>query len=188
MRDLSLHLLDIVQNSLAARADKIRISVSAIMTEDEMKVIVEDNGTGMDRGLLEDVTNPFTTTRLTRRTGMGLALLKESAQRTGGYLEVASELGKGTFVKAVFKISNIDRIPLGDLGDTMSVLIAMDPEIRYVLELDSLKGRFILDTEIVKEKLADVPLYDYNVVAWLKEYVNENIIEIFGGVLNEVTG
>jgi hypothetical protein len=64
----------------------------------------------------------------------------------------------------------------------------MDPEIRYVLELDSLKGRFILDTEIVKEKLADVPLYDYNVVAWLKEYVNENIIEIFGGVLNEVTG
>lgn len=188
MRDLSLHLLDIVQNSLEAKADNIRIKVSAAPLKDTLEIDVEDNGIGMDQELLSKVTSPFTTTRLTRKTGMGLALLKESAERTGGRLEIESKTGKGTFLKAIFKISNIDRVPLGDLGDTVALLTAMALDTRFTLELTNSKEVFILNTDEVKEKLGGVPLNDYNVTTWLKEYINENTLKIFGGVLDEVAG
>jgi phosphoglycerate-specific signal transduction histidine kinase len=119
MRDISLHILDIVNNSLAAGADLIEILVVEETTADRLRLTIKDNGRGMDSELLDRVTSPFVTSRTTRRVGLGLSLLKAACDRSGGRLDIESEPGKGTTINACFKYSNIDRPPLGSVADTI---------------------------------------------------------------------
>ncbi|MDR1093080.1 MAG: ATP-binding protein, partial [Clostridiales bacterium] len=134
MRELSLHILDIVQNSIGAGAKTVRIGVAADTARDCLTIIIADDGKGMTKEFAENVTDPFTTTRTTRKVGMGLALFKAAAEDSGGSLKIESELGKGTTVTAVFGLSSIDRVPLGDLAGTMITLIRGAPDVDYVLE------------------------------------------------------
>jgi hypothetical protein len=187
MRDISLHLMDIMQNSISAKAGKITVILALNESLDELEVAIIDNGMGMDEEFLKNVTDPFVTTRTTRKVGLGIPLLKASAQRAGGELAISSEKNKGTEIKAFFKVKHIDRIPLGDIAETMVSTIISDPGIGIELIMSDSKESFTFNSYEVKEKLGDVPITNYEVITWMKEYIDEGLKRIFGGVLDEIT-
>ncbi len=186
MKDLSLHIMDIVQNSVSARAKRIETAIAADVKNDCLKITVSDNGAGMDADLLSRVTSPFATTRTTRKVGLGLPLFKESSEMAGGEFRISSVKNEGTQVSASFKISHIDRLPLGDVAETMAGVIMAYPQIQWVLVLSNDSEEFRLDTDEVKGQLGEVPITEYEVITWIKGYIDEGIRFIFGGVLNEV--
>jgi len=134
VEDISLHLLDIVENSIAARARNVGIRIADEADSGKLTVEIEDDGVGMDEATLERATDPFFTTRSTRRVGLGLSLLEQAAKETGGELKVESEPGKGTRVRATFFYGHIDCKPVGDIRETLRALAAGHPEVRLVFE------------------------------------------------------
>lgn len=186
MKDISLHLLDIIQNSVTANADEIIVSLEIVDSKDSLVIKVVDNGSGMDEEFLKGVTDPFSTNRTTRKVGMGIPLFKASAEQAGGGLKICSEKGKGTEIEASFMISHIDRIPLGDIQDTIMNMIAAKPDIRYILTLKSPKEQFVFDTMEIKKILGEVPINDFAVLEWIRGYIKDGLKVIFGGVLNEI--
>ena len=134
MREIALHMADIAENSLAAGAARIRLSVMIDRAADRLTTAIEDNGRGMDADTLYRCTDPFMTTRTARRVGLGLALYKLSAEQSGGSFTIRSEQGRGTRAEAAYIISGIDRAPLGSIADTMAALIAANPETDFTLE------------------------------------------------------
>ncbi len=173
MRELSLHILDIVQNSLEAGATHITIEIDEDLAEDRLTIRVIDNGRGMDAETLRRVTDPFFTTRTTRKVGLGLPLLKAAAEQCGGRLTIQSAPGQGTTVTAEFQHSHIDRAPLGDMpASLMTILLAEPPvEVRYIHRVN--ERRFELDTRELREALGDVPLTHPKVRQWLYEYLRQ---------------
>ena len=188
MRDLSLHLLDIMQNSIAAKADRIKVDLQTSGDDGTLCITIEDNGVGMDEELLKKVTSPFVTTRKTRKVGMGIPLLKAAAQLTTGDLEIVSEVGKGTTLKVTFGINHIDRPPLGSVADTMVSMVMANPEVDFELLLDNGNESFEFNTRDIKDKLGDVPISQFDVLDWMREYIDGGLKEIFGGVFNEIVG
>lgn len=174
MRELSLNVLDIVQNSITAGADLITVNVAEKTAENELVITVEDNGCGMTAQQIKSVTDPFYTTRTTRKVGMGVPLFKMAAQMSGGDFAINSEVGKGTTVSALFKTDSVDFVPLGDMCATMLTLITMNTGIDFVYHRSVDGKSFTLDTRKVKEILENVPLNEPSVTAWLKDYINEN--------------
>ena len=169
MTELSLYVLDIVQNSVTAGAS--RIDVGLVEEDGTLTFTVKDNGRGMSAELLSNVLDPFTTTRTTRRVGLGLPFLKQAAGQTGGFLELTSEEGRGTELKAVFQAEHIDMPPLGDIKGTVVTLIQGSPDIRFVFD----RGAYTLDTGDLREQLGDdVPLNDPDVLEWIGGYIGEN--------------
>ncbi len=180
MQELSLNILDIAQNSVVAGASLIEIMVEASGENNKMlSIIIKDNGKGMDSQTLENVTNPFFTSRTTRKVGLGIPLFKMAAEQTGGFFGITSEVGVGTVVKAVFDTSNIDCIPLGDVWDTVAILIQMNEEIDFVYTARRGTEEFVCDTRQLKEVMEGAPLSDPMVVRWIKEFIEENQFEIF---------
>ena len=196
MRDLSLHILDIVQNSIKANSTVVKLHIFEKIESKELVLIIEDNGFGMDNDFLKKVEDPFTTTRTTRKIGLGIPMLKESALKCEGEFSIRSEKNIGTKVFAAFSIDHIDRLPIGDVGSTMTVLITANPDTHFILLLESVKGTFILDTEEIKKTLNGedngsemqnlISINEFAVIQWLKEYIDEGVKNIFGGVLNEI--
>ncbi|NLP15334.1 MAG: ATP-binding protein [Clostridium sp.] len=186
MRDLSLHLLDIAQNCMTAKASKINISICADRERDLLEMEITDDGIGMDEGFLKKVVNPFVTARETRRVGLGIPLFEASAKRASGGLSVTSQKFVGTTVRAYFKISHIDRLPLGDIAQTLTTLITARPDIVYELVLTNKNQSFVFNSLEAKEKLVEVPITEPEVLTWICEYINEGVKTIFGGVLNEI--
>lgn len=186
MKDLSLHILDLVQNSITARAARIAVNIRADRDKGILEISVEDNGIGMDRELLQRVTDPFATTRTTRRVGLGIPLMKASAERAAGVLMITSEKGKGTRIDAWFKIDNIDRPPIGDVAGTITDIIISEPSRELELVLENGSGTFRFDSSEIRKRLGEVPITEYAVTIWMKEYLNEGIKVIFGGVLDEI--
>lgn len=174
MKEISLNILDIAQNSIAANAGTVRIEISEDAETDRMTVTIADDGKGMSEEMLATVTDPFTTGRTTRRVGLGIPLLKMAAELTGGSLDIKSKLGEGTTVTAVFGLSHIDRQPLGDIASTIHQLAVMNENTDF-LYVHSIDGRvFEFDTKEVKKILGGVPLNTPEVSIWLLEYLNEN--------------
>jgi signal transduction histidine kinase len=132
MEDLSLHILDIVENSIRAGAKKIEIKIIIDKKKDLLDIEIIDDGEGMDRKTLKNVLNPFFTTRNTRRVGLGLPLLAQSAEESGGSIKIKSKPGNGTKVKATFGYSHIDRRPIGNISESLKVLIAANPDINFI--------------------------------------------------------
>jgi len=186
MRDLSLHLMDIAANSLSAGATVINISLEYKLGV--LKFIISDNGKGMERELLDKVTSPFTTTRTTRKIGMGIPLLKNSAEITGGSFEIKSEPGAGTVVEADFITDSIDRIPVGDIDETMKALILSNPSRDFELKFINGEKEYELKTSEIKSYLKDVPIHSPDIINWIGKSIKEGLKEIFGGVLNEISG
>ena len=134
MEDLSLHILDIVENAVRAGGNNIKVNITEDRNADTMTVTIEDDGKGMDRQTLEKATDPFFTTTEGRHIGLGLSLLAQAAQQTGGSLEIDSKLAKGTKVSAVFNAGHPDMKPIGNLLDTISALTAANPRTRFVFD------------------------------------------------------
>lgn len=183
MTELSLNILDIANNSTRAGATLIEIGISADTKADKLTVSIRDNGSGMDETLLKKVTDPYSTTRTTRRVGLGIPLYKMAAEQTGGGLEIESELGKGTILTATFGLSSVDRAPLGSVGDTLMTLIGGTPDCEFTLDyrLDTNVYRF--DTREIKELLGEDELSDGEVLLYLKAMIDENIENVNGGFI-----
>lgn len=186
MKDLSLHLMDIVQNSISAKASEICISLTADEKADILTMRIADNGEGIEESLLKNITSPFATTRKTRRAGMGISLLKASSNMAGGDLEIYSKRFEGTTLEASFKISHIDRLPLGDIAETIVTLIMANPDIEFELDLSNKKDCFNFSTKEAKKQLKEVSITQFEVLIWIRDYINNGIKIIFGGVLNEI--
>ncbi len=184
MEDISLHVLDIIQNSITAGASVIRLSLTA--DTGTLELLIDDNGQGMNEELVKNAVDPFVTHRTTRKVGLGLPLLKDSAELTGGRLEINSVPGRGTEVKAYFFIGHIDRLPLGDIAETISEVVLAHPLIDMEIMFSNGNAVFEMKTVELKDRLGEVPITELEVINWIRDYLNEGIEEIFGGVLDEV--
>jgi len=169
MEDLSLHILDIAENSVAANADKIEIRISEDNGKDLLSIEIIDNGVGMDKKTLEKALNPFYTSKTVRRFGFGLSLLSEAAKAANGHLSVQSKKGEGTRIKADFQHSHIDRQPLGDIGQTIITLIIGNPEIDFIFEHKRNGHTYCLDTRKIKAQLNELPINSLTGIKILRE-------------------
>ncbi|MCR5161369.1 MAG: ATP-binding protein [Lachnospiraceae bacterium] len=182
MPEISLNILDVAENSVRAGADHITIDISADTAADQLTVQIIDNGCGMDAEQVAHVIDPFYTTRTTRRVGLGVPFFKLAAELSGGNFGIDSVKGEGTTVKAVFGLSNVDRMPLGDIGGTMLTLITMHEEIRFTYRFEYDGSGFDLDTAELREVLGDdISFKEAEVSAYISEYLSENTAEILNG-------
>ena len=176
MKELSLNILDIAENSVKARAALVEITIDE--TDETLRLVITDDGCGMTAEILRTVTDPFYTTRTTRKVGMGLPLLKLEAEMTGGSLEIASKHESeypdhGTSVTALFYKNHIDFTPLGDITETIVTLIRGHPDTDFLFK-HTFDGREVaLDTRELRVILEGVPLDTYDVVCWIRDYLNE---------------
>lgn len=180
MKDLSLHILDVAQNSVSAGARNITIEISQDYRSGKMEVIIRDDGKGMTAEVVQRVTDPYYTTRTTRKVGLGLPLFKQSSQMTGGDLTLQSEPGKGTLVKVVFDMNHIDCLPLGDMAGVIMVLVGGTSGIEWTYKHSVNDQVYVFDTREVKEVLEDMPLNDPAVIRHLREMIRENLKELRG--------
>ncbi len=171
MQEISLNILDIVQNSIKAGASLVEIGV--VSKGNMLTVTINDDGCGMDEEQVKNVTDPFYTTRTTRRVGLGVPFFKMSAEMTGGSFSLESEKGVGTRVTAVFDTSSIDCMPLGDIEETIFLLVTQNScDFLYTRGTDS--GEFVLDTREFREILGGIPLSNPEVAAFVKAFIAEN--------------
>ena len=171
MQEISLNILDIVQNSIKAGASLVRITVS--QKENMLTVSIGDNGCGMDEEQVKNVTDPFYTTRTTRRVGLGVPFFKMSAEMTGGSFSLESEKGVGTTTTAVFDMSSIDCMPLGDINETIFLLVTQN-ECDFLYTRETPSGSFVLDTREFREILGGIPLSEPEVASFIKAFIAEN--------------
>jgi anti-sigma regulatory factor (Ser/Thr protein kinase) len=178
MKTISEHVLDIVQNSVRAKATLIEIIVDEDNIKDIYALHFNDNGCGMDKETLSRATSPFFTSRTTRKVGMGLSLLKQNALASNGSFKIDSEPGKGTRVKAVFQLSHIDRPPAGDLWDTLYLILLSNPGIRVVYSHQASAGTFELDSAELMLMLNGVPLQQKEIKKAVIDLIRNNMEEI----------
>lgn len=171
MEDLSLHILDIAENSVAAKADKIEIRITEDKKKDLLSVEVIDNGLGMDKETLDKALDPFYTSKIVRRFGFGLSLLSEAAKAANGHFSIQSKKGEGTRIKADFQHSHIDRQPMGDIGQSILTLIIGNPEINFLFEHKRNDHTYCLDTRKIRTQLKGMPI---NSLAGIK-IIRENL-------------
>lgn len=178
MKEISLHILDIVQNSIRAQASLIEIRILEDTSHNVLSIQIIDNGTGMDRETLEKVTDPFWTSRTTRKVGLGISLFKVAAERCEGCLRINSEVGKGTEVLAEFQKDHIDRAPLGNISDTVSLLIMTNEDIDFIYTHSFNQQSYELDTREIKKVLGDLPICNLEVIDWIKNNIKQGLDEI----------
>lgn len=176
MKEISLNILDIVQNSIKAKADLIEIHIEK--DEENMSVLITDNGSGMTKEQVKTVIDPFYTTRTTRKVGLGVPFFKMSAEMTGGSFWIDSEVNVGTKVCAKYKYKNIDMMPLGDMAATMMSLVSVNPGVDFVYTYKVLDQEFTLDTREVKVILEGLPINSPDVLMFIKGFINEGKEEI----------
>jgi nitrogen fixation/metabolism regulation signal transduction histidine kinase len=178
LRELSLHILDIVQNSISAEASFIEMIIHEDDKSNSMTIEITDNGRGMSRELLEKVTNPFITTRKTRKVGLGISLFKAACERCNGKFYIDSKLREGTKIYASFEKNHIDRAPLGDMVNTIIILILSNEKIDYLYKHSINENEFILDTREVRKVLGDISLNNMEVIDWIKNHILAGLDEI----------
>jgi anti-sigma regulatory factor (Ser/Thr protein kinase) len=178
MDDLSLHILDVAENCINAEAKNIEILVIENITDNKLIIEINDDGKGMNKDMIEAVKDPFVTTRTERKVGLGIPLLTEAAEMSGGNIKINSEPGCGTQIKAIFQRDNIDRKPLGDLAETIIALILMskNTEINFKYKID--QREFDFSTKKFKEDLNIEELIDINLLNHLKVIIKQKISQI----------
>jgi len=182
MLELALHLLDIIENSVQAGAKYLCINIDKNYVLNQLSISVKDDGCGMDEATLQNAQDPFYTSKSTRvkKVGLGIPLFKQNAIQCNGSFEMSSELGKGTYLKATFQYDHIDRIPLGNINDTLVISILGHPEVDFSLELQTIELdnnsiNFDFDTKEVREELGDIPLTYPDVISYIEETINNGI-------------
>ena len=175
MREIALHLLDIAENSIAAGATLIEIRVEEDVLNDRLRLMAQDNGRGMDEQMVAQVTDPFVTSRTTRKVGLGIPLFKAAAEACNGHLHINSSLGQGTRVEVEFQRNHIDRMPLGDLAGTMLNLVICHPEIHWLFHYQASNLIFTFDDEPIKTELAGIPLTEPAVLSFIKTMLQEGV-------------
>ena len=181
MPEISLNVLDVAENSTRAGASLVTITVDADTASDTLTIVIADDGCGMTEEQVSQVTDPFFTTRKTRRVGLGVPFFKMAAELSGGSFSIESVPGEGTTVTAVFGLSNVDRMPLGDMTSTMHSLITMHEDTdflyRYTFDGDS----FELSTREMREIFGDVSFQEPEISQYIRDYLRENEAEVTKG-------
>lgn len=177
MPELSLHVLDIAENSVSAGATEVRISVTADSAADTLRIVIADNGCGMTEEAVKKVTDPFYTTRTTRKVGLGVPFFKLAAEVAGGSFAIDSAPDAGTTVTATFLLSHIDRMPLGDMVSTMHTLITQHEETDFIYCFTADTASFTLDTKEMRELLDGVSFREAEVSAFIRSYLEEHTEE-----------
>jgi len=181
MREIALHILDICQNSITAKATRITIKLAVDEAADTLSIEITDNGCGMKKEMLQNVSSPFITTRTSRKVGLGISLLKAGCEATGGSLHMESEEGKGTKLTAHYALSHIDRPPVGQLPETVHMLIVANPDLDFRFMVVYNHAMFELDTAELRNTLQGVPLDNGEVSGWILEYLQDGFKTNFGG-------
>ena len=183
MKEIALHLLDIVQNSVKAEAS--HVDVGFVLDENGVLTMsVKDDGCGMTKEFVERVRSPFVTTRTTRKVGLGIPLLMQNAMQSGGRVDIDSEPGKGTVISATFHTRSIDCLPLGDLASTMATIIMGSPDKpEFSIHCASPAGEMRFSTEEIRPALEGVSLGELEVVQWIQQSLQEEIEPILGGIM-----
>ncbi len=179
MEDLSLHILDVCENSIEADAAKIEIMIDEDTVKNTFLLKIKDNGKGLDKKTLSKVLDPFYSTRKTRRVGLGLPMLAQAAKEAEGDINIESQEGKGTCVTVKFVHNHIDRKPLGNIADTIVALISGKEsgiDIIYTHRRDG--NGFQFDTRDIKEELQDVPINNPEVINFLRETISNGLKEL----------
>ena len=158
MEELSLHILDLVENCIAAGAKCVEIRVRENRQEDLLSIEIADDGSGMSDGMLQTARDPFFTTRTTRRVGLGLPLFEQAAKMAGGELQIESRPGVGTKVTGVFRHSHLDRQPLGDIAGTLVTLVVGNPQIDFIYLQETDDSEIAFSSRDVKAQLGGIPI------------------------------
>ena len=189
MREISLHLLDIAENSVAAGARQVDLRVHEDFHGDRLWAMVKDDGRGMSPDMLAAVADPFTTSRTTRKVGLGIPLLKAAAEACNGSLTIDSLPGQGTCVEVTFQHSHIDRMPLGDIAGTILTLVVAYPDIRWLYRHtvsfpgDTGRNQFDFDNQPIMEALGDLSLSEPDVLAYLRNLLEDGVAGVRRPVL-----
>lgn len=179
MQDLSLHVLDIVENSIAAGAGNIKIIIDENIKEDVLTLKIQDDGAGIDTESLTKVLDPFYSTKKIRRIGLGLSMLAQATKEADGSFNIESQKGKGTAIIATFVYSHIDRKPIGNMVDTLiSLVVAKGMDVDFIYEHHRNSHGFIFDTRTIKNELKDLPLNDPEVITYLRKTLIEEFEKI----------
>lgn len=173
MKDLSMHILDIAENSV--RAGATQVDVELHYKGEMLEIIIRDNGCGMDAKMVEKITDPYTTSRKTRKVGLGLPFLKMNAEQTGGSVIVESEPGVGTLVKAHFMTSNIDCVPSGDLASTLASLITGHPDVDFRIKIIRDEKVFDISSSEIDEVLDGIPISHPKVGMFVRNMLKEEV-------------
>jgi anti-sigma regulatory factor (Ser/Thr protein kinase) len=173
VEDLSLHILDIAENSIRADATKIEIIITADTSKDLLRIEINDDGRGMDAETLARVHDPFFTTKH-KKTGLGIPLLAQAAEQAGGNVLIDSSPGKGTKVVATFQRGHVDRPPIGNMTETVMTLIAGHPDRDYIYEEREDNSVFRIDTRELKADLGDVPITEFAVLNAIRNELKEH--------------
>lgn len=184
MKELALHILDLVQNSITAAANLVEIEINENIEDDILTIILKDNGYGMDNEEAQRVKDPFVTSRTTRKVGLGIPLMLAACQRCEGDLVIKSQKNVGTKLIATFKYSHIDRAPIGNITETMVSLILGAGNVDFLYTHKINKEEFCFDTREIRQTLGEeVPLSEPSVLDWIKGYIDEGLSNLRGGVL-----
>jgi hypothetical protein len=178
VRELALHLLDIAENSVAAGAKNVTLTVEEETQADRLRLCVEDDGWGMDEQMAAAALDPFVTTRTTRKVGLGLPLLKAAAEACNGWLKLTSRVGEGTRLECEFQRSHIDRMPLGDVAGTMLALEIGAPQIHWVYRHRADAAEFVFDDQPIKDELGDIPLTEPGILSYIRATLQEGVAEV----------
>lgn len=179
MKELSMHIIDIIQNSIEAGASQVKVSITEDTAADQFTLEISDNGRGMDTDLMARVTDPFFTTRTTRRIGLGLPLLKAAAERCDGEMLIDSAPGNGTRVQVTFRHSHIDRAPLGNMIDTIVNTVVGHPELDLIFIHRAGEKSLVFNAAELRRELEDVPLNNPAVITWIRNYLTDGYRDLY---------
>ena len=173
MEELALHILDIAQNSVRAGAKNIGIDI--VCDNNDIIIEISDDGCGMDEEMTNNIIDPFSTSRTTRKVGLGIPLFKESCEQSGGSLSINSTKGKGTKITACYEKDNFNRPPLGNIGGTVSALISCNQDISFEFCFCTPKNSYSISTAELKEILNEIPVSNPEIAAFIEKDVNDGI-------------
>lgn len=179
MQDLAMHILDIAYNSIRAQASEITVTYRDSTIANKITITIQDNGCGLSELQIQQVTNPFYTTRTTRRVGMGVALFQGLAQQCDGQFSLTSQVNLGTTIQVSVRKDHWDTPPQGDLAQTMQTLIQADPTIHFQFNMVLDTKTFTFDTKEIQAILTDeVSLSEPTILLWIQEYIHQGISEL----------
>jgi len=178
MNDLSMHILDIIQNSLSAGATTIELVVCEDVINNLLTIVIQDNGKGMSPEQVAKVTDPFFTSRTTRKVGMGLPLYRQSAEQSDGALKVESKVGVGTTVTATFRYDHLDRPPMGNLANAVVLMISANPNHLFRFTYTYNDKSYSIDTQEINLALDGMPIHEMQVIRMIQQIIEENMLAL----------
>jgi anti-sigma regulatory factor (Ser/Thr protein kinase) len=178
MKEISLHIMDLVQNSIRAKASQIEISVYESQSKNQLGITIADNGEGMSYQVLQKVTDPFYTSRTTRKVGLGIPLYKHLVDQCNGRLNIISVEGQGTTLTSYMELNHIDRQPMGDISGVLVLLISANPRIRFIYTHETEIGKYKIDTNEIKDILGNNDNYELGILSSINTMIIENLKEI----------